>query len=371
MALLAWRVGIGVRHPTPAGDGAAGMRRRVRAMDARHLLGGFAWASKRLAARCATPAARTCHAPTRARATRATRSRAARGSARRGPRARAARRRRVAVRWRRRSRPVRGRRRSRGRCPATARAARRPAACRPRTRACRAPGGRPSRRGRPAARCRSRTCGRAPASAGRRRVVAVVAGDERGVGGGQAQRHAVPAEHLGARLELEAQAVVGMRAGVHQRLERQPFEAAAAGDAGMDGLRRARAAAAVEARRAGGRHQCVGAVAEREVHGQCVAADDAARRMHHHRVADPGAFREQALEHAQRAVVAEVGAGPGLSFGGRFGAVVECQAGVPGHRSIVEWGCGEVISPASLSEAHRSPHRRNPFTDLYRPRKHC
>ena len=56
-------------------------------------------------------------------------------------------------------------------------------------------------------------------------VVAVVAGHERRVGGRQAQRDAVPAEHLGARRELEAHAVVGVRAGVHQRLERQPLQA--------------------------------------------------------------------------------------------------------------------------------------------------
>ena len=161
-------------------------------------------------------------------------------------------------------------------------------------------------------------------------VVAVVAGHEGRVGGGQAQRDAVPAEHLGARRELEAHPVVGVRAGMHQRLERQPFEPAPAGHAGVDRLRGARAAAAIEARRAGRGDERVGAVAEREVDGQRVAADDAAGRMHDHRVAHLGAFGKQALEHAQRAVVAEVE--PRAAAGGGVGAVVQVQAGVPGHR---------------------------------------
>jgi hypothetical protein len=93
----------------------------------------------------------------------------------------------------------------------------------------------------------------------------------------------------------------------------------------------------------------VGAVADGQVDGQRVAADDAARRMHDHRVADLGAFREQALEHAQRAVVAEVGA---RAAGGGLGAVVEvrraCQA-------IGEWSSGKTRGYLTRAAHGRSP----------------
>ena len=65
---------------------------------------------------------------------------------------------------------------------------------------------------------------------------------------------------------------------------------------------------------------------QRGIERQHVAADDAAGRMHQHLVADGIALRVQALQHAQRAVVAVQRDGaPGLA------AVVELQVAVPAH----------------------------------------
>ncbi len=74
-------------------------------------------------------------------------------------------------------------------------------------------------------------------------------------------------------------------------------------DRDADTLRRVETVRLVPLGRTGRRQHRVRAVAERDVDVELVAARDAARRMHDHRVADRVAFRVQWPLHAQRAVV--------------------------------------------------------------------
>ena len=145
-------------------------------------------------------------------------------------------------------------------------------------------------------------------------------------GGRQAQREHVPADHLGARRQLEAQAVVRLAGAVGQRLHRQPFQPRAVGQAGAHRLQRGLAGAAVKARRAGRGDQRMAVPFQPRVQCQHVAADDAARRVHQHVVADGRAFGIQPLQHAQRAFMAVERAGAVAIVG-----VVQVQLGVPGH----------------------------------------
>ena len=122
--------------------------------------------------------------------------------------------------------------RLRARAPGADRAGRRRACRRPRTRASRAPAGRPSRAAiRAGARRRRASC-RARASAGQLDRLREPAAHERLARCRQAERGQVPADHFGARGELEARAVLG--------------DAAAVGD-GSSGSHSSRAPAATRA----------------------------------------------------------------------------------------------------------------------------
>ena len=79
----------------------------------------------------------------------------------------------------------------------------------------------------------------------------------------------------------------------------------------------------------------MGVRGERDVDLEHVAADDAARRVHEHAVADRRRFGVQALQHAQRAVVPIVQDG---SIAARILAapVGEFEPALPGHAGLRE-----------------------------------
>ena len=82
-------------------------------------------------------------------------------------------------------------------------------------------------------------------------------------------------------------------------------------------------------------------------HRQRIAADDAARRMHQHVVADRITLGVQALQDAQRALVEMTRHGAR-----RSGGVVECELRVPGHDPSVEGaGCETGREPAWIARA--------------------
>jgi hypothetical protein len=145
---------------------------------------------------------------------------------------------------------------------------------------------------------------------------------------GQAEREHVPADHLGSRGKLEAHAVGAPGRVVGDGLQRQPLQSRALGDASRQCLLRRLAGAAVEARgtRRGDERMRLGLYVDGDL--QTVAADDAARRMHQHVMADAGALGIEAREHAQRTVVPVAGDGARVLC---VVAVGEFEVAVPAH----------------------------------------
>ena len=85
--------------------------------------------------------------------------------------------------------------------------------------------------------------------------------------------------------------------------------------------------------------QPVGTGTGLDLDAEGVAAHQATGRMHQHVVADAVAFRVEALQDTQRAVVQKAGPGAGRGGGG-VAVVVELQLGVPGHgRSVKRLPC--------------------------------
>ena len=144
--------------------------------------------------------------------------------------------------------------------------------------------------------------------------------------GRQAECQQVPADHLGTRGQLESHPVLAVRSAVADRLERQPLEPRSVADARRRRLQRPLAGAAIEAARTRCRQQRMRLRRERDVELERVAADDAARRVHEHVVADTRVFGVQALPHAQRAAVAVVH--DGLRA---LDTVAELESAVPAH----------------------------------------
>ena len=146
-------------------------------------------------------------------------------------------------------------------------------------------------------------------------------------GVGQPERSHVPADQLGARRDAQGQPVLCAAAAVADGFERQPLEPCAGCHVELGVLQGSLAFGAVEARRARRGDEPVAARRSLDADVQHVAAHEAARRMHQHVVAHRVAFGVEALEDAQRTVMAEarnaalVGVEP----------VVEVESRVPGH----------------------------------------
>ena len=153
------------------------------------------------------------------------------------------------------------------------------------------------------------------------------------VGAGQAQRGDIPAHQLGPGHQVQRQVVFGQAAAVAKGFHRQPLGACAGFEANSRALQGGFARRPIEARGAGGGDQAVAAGRSRDRDVQRIAAHQAARRVHQHVVAHGVAFGVQALQDAQRAVMAEVGDGlAGLQ------GVVEGERCVPGHRWRLTFG---------------------------------
>jgi hypothetical protein len=146
------------------------------------------------------------------------------------------------------------------------------------------------------------------------------------VRGRQSEGEQVPADHLGSRCQFETQVVDGAGGAVGNGLQRQPFQPRVRGHPCHEALLGRLACAAIEARGARRGDQCMGP--RRHVHRdvQLVTSHDAPGRVHEDVVADARAFRMQAGQHPQRAVVAVVHDGAGCLV-----AVVQGQMAVPAH----------------------------------------
>ena len=121
--------------------------------------------------------------------------------------------------------------------------------------------------------------------AGQFQLLQVAAGVKRLSRGGQAQRQHVPADHLRARRQCEALAVLYRTAAVGDVFKRQPFQPSAVGQIGPHLLHRQRPGAAVETRGAWRGDHRMAAGRQRGVEFQHVATDHAAGRVHQHVVA--------------------------------------------------------------------------------------
>ena len=148
------------------------------------------------------------------------------------------------------------------------------------------------------------------------------------VGERQAQRGDVPADQLAARRHVHAQVVFGQAAAVVNRLQRQPFQPRPGVHPQRGALHTRQPFAAVKAR--GPRRGDQPMRARLRVHPnvQHIAAHHAAGRVHQHVLANAIAFRVQALQHPQRALVAVPRDGAAAR-----GGVIEGEFGAPGH-----WG---------------------------------
>ena len=127
-------------------------------------------------------------------------------------------------------------------------------------------------------------------------------------------------------------------------LQREPLEPRAHGESCMECLPGRLAAAAVEACRPRCGDERVGAFGERRVDMQRVAADDPARRMHEHVVADRRRLRVKACQHPQRTLVAAVQHRAAVALVPGFAPVRQRQAACPAHQDDVP-GC-ELQKPA-------------------------
>ena len=144
----------------------------------------------------------------------------------------------------------------------------------------------------------------------------------------QPQRGDVQAHEFGPRRKLQRQAVFGQATVVTNGFRWQPFQAGAWRQVDPGALQRERAVRPVEPGRPGRGDQAVRVFPYADVQVECVAANQAARRMHQNIVANRIAFRVQALQDAQGPVVLVTRDGTGS-----FQTVVQLQSGLPGHKA--------------------------------------
>ena len=167
-------------------------------------------------------------------------------------------------------------------------------------------------------------------------MLAKAAAREGLAGMGEAQRGDVPADEFSLRCKVNHEAVFSQTAVVADRLQRQPFKPRLVLQVDAGGLQCGLPKRPVETRRARCGDEAMGVAMGRNVNRQRVAADQSARWMHQHVVANGVAFRIKALQNAKRAGVLVAGHGADWFDAGGFlavglYAVVKFKVGVPRH----------------------------------------